>query len=79
VPRGQQGTVMHYPVNPDKRVCIVYTLFVRQSAASGYHVVKTSRDHISEHRSLTSRTDEFRTDCSRRMSQAGRPANTALQ
>jgi len=37
----------HYPVNTDKRVCIIYTQFVRQSAASGDHVAEKSRDHIS--------------------------------
>jgi len=29
VPRDQQGTVVHYHVNTDKRVCIVYIQFVR--------------------------------------------------
>jgi len=28
VSRDQQGTVVHYPVNTDKRVCIVYAQFV---------------------------------------------------
>jgi len=70
---------VHYPVNTDKRVCIVYTHFVRQLAARGDHVAETSRDHISEQSNRTSQTYEFRTDYSHRMSQAGRPANTTWQ
>jgi len=42
-------------------------------------MAKTPRDHISELHAVTSRSDEFRTDCSRLMSQAGRPANSTLQ
>jgi hypothetical protein len=68
----QKGTVMHYPVNTDKRVYIIYSLFVWQLAARGDHAAKTSRDYSSE----TSRTDDFRTNCSHRMFQAGRFLNT---
>jgi len=57
VPRDQQGTVVHYHVNTNKRVCIVNTQFVRKSAASGNHVAKTSCDHISEHQQLVELTN----------------------
>jgi len=46
-----------YHVDTDKRVCIVYTQFVRKSAASGDHLAKTSRDHISEHQQLVEQTN----------------------
>jgi len=57
VPRDQQGTVVHYHVNTDKRVCIVHAQFVRKSAASSDHVAKTSCDHISEHQQLVEQTN----------------------
>jgi len=57
VPRDQQGAMVHYLADTDKRVCIVHTQFVRQSAASGDHVVQTSRDDISEHQSLVEQTN----------------------
>ena len=44
------------------------------SSASGDHTADTYF-----RAPVTSRTDEFLTDCSHRMSQAGRPANTTFQ
>lgn len=52
VPCDQQGTVVHYPVYSDKRVCIVRTLLAQLYATSGDHVAETSRDSFSEHQEM---------------------------